>query len=190
MTSPLLKSLPSLTTAAPAPPPPVLAPPSAISDNLKVSTCQLLWRSQGLRQSLTIRTSTSLALSISTCQLYWPSQSLLLSFSPPLSSNFSLSSHTPPQTLHLSFFLDIFFKLNLGNYSFEFSRKSSPAKTSISGFASSFFFSHPPPLQTKCPFILFLKLCLNIDFDSRLWIIQFDINAVFGVQIWNTILKG
>ena len=48
MTSPLLKSLPSLTTAAPAPTPPVLAPPSAISNNLKVSTSQLLWRSQGL----------------------------------------------------------------------------------------------------------------------------------------------
>ena len=167
MTSPLLKSLPSLTTAAPAPPPPVLAPPSAISDNLKVSTPQLLWRSQGLRQPQLLNFSCTLNLNLST--------SLTLSKSPPIFQSptilqlLALLTHTSTNSPTLFFFFNIFFNLNLGNYSFEFSRKSSPAKTSISGSASSFFSSsHPPPLQTKCPFILFLKICLNIDFDNRL----------------------
>ena len=64
---------------------------------------QLLWRSQGLRQSLTIPTSTSQLLLHSQSQLHGPTQSLLLSFIPPPSSNFSLSS-----TL---FFSSIFFSI-------------------------------------------------------------------------------
>ena len=160
MTSPLLKSLPSLTTAAPAPPPPLLAPPSAIS-----STSLALSRSSTISDNPSLNFSTSLALSISTPRTH--SKSPPIFYSPTLIQLLAL--------LNSLFFLNIFFNLYLGNYSFEFSRKSSPAKTSISGFASSFFSffsfsSHPPPLQTKCPFILFLKIWLNIDFDNRLWI--------------------
>ena len=97
MTSPLLKSLPSLTTAAPAPPPPVLAPPSAISDYLKVSTPQLLWRSQGLRQPQLLNFSCTLNLN---------------STDPLKVSSYLLFPHPHPtsRSPQLSFFPQYFFQ--------------------------------------------------------------------------------